>query len=81
MITTVDIDGMITMLGALIDGFSALFDYFFYSMNDFVSFLGINVTIPAWAGGDLTPFSIMIGVMLPAYLAYQFVTWVLNLVT
>lgn len=81
MITAVDIDSMIGMLGTLINGFTSLFDYFFYSLNDFISFLGVNVAIPAWAGGDLTPFSIMIGVMLPAYIAYQFVTWVLNLVT
>ena len=81
MISVSDIDFIINMLDVIIDEFTSLFGYFFYSINDFVSFLGLNVTIPVWAGGDLTPFSLMLGVGLPMYLGYQFVTWLLNLVT
>ena len=81
MIGVADVDSILNMLGVLINGFADLFEYFTYSLNDFLASIGIDVVLPSWIGGDLTPLSLMIGVALPMYLGYQFVSWILNLVT
>ena len=74
-------DVIITLLHGYFSALETFTDYMLLSLNDLLDLLGLELTIPAWFGGDLTPFVLMMGVSLPLYLIYQFITWVLNIIT
>ena len=81
MISLGELDMLFELLYSFIENFETFFGLLLYSANDFLAMTGVPVTIPAWLGGDVTPLLLMIGVGLPFYVGYQFLTWLLNLVT
>lgn len=76
-----DFDTIIILLDGYFSALETFTNYMLLSLNDLLGIIGLELTIPAWLGGDLTPFVLMMGVSLPAYLIYQFITWVLNVIT
>ena len=75
-----EFDSIMNVVNTLLKAFSGIVDYLLMSPNDMLDFIGININLPNWIGG-LTPMALMLGIGLPLYLIYQFLTWLLNLVT
>lgn len=80
-ISFAEFDSIMWVVDTLIKSFSLITSYLTLSLNEIVEFLGLSIQIPSWIGGDMTPLALMVGVGLPTYLGYQFITWLLNVIT
>lgn len=80
-ISFAEFDSIMWVVDTIVKSFSLITSYLTLSLNEIVEFLGLSIQIPSWIGGDMTPLALMVGVGLPTYLAYQFITWLLNIVT
>lgn len=76
-----EFDSIMWIVDTMMNAFSLITSYLTLSLNEIIDFLGLSIQIPSWIGGDLTPLALMIGVGLPTYLGYQFITWLLNIIT
>lgn len=75
-----EFDSIIRIVDLMLSTFSLVTTYLTFSLNDLVQLTGVNIFIPSFIG-DQTPLGLMLGVGLPLYLAWQFITWFLNVVT
>jgi hypothetical protein len=80
-ITVGEFDSIMDIVNVLVNAYSSITSYLTLSVNELIDFVGISISVPAWLGGDITPLALMVGVGLPMYLGYQFIVWVLNIIT
>ena len=72
---------LIDLLWSMMNALDDLVIIFSKTPNEMLLEQGIVVQLPDWLLGDVTLMAIMIGGSVVAYLAYQFITWVLNIAT
>ena len=75
MFNILEFDELMSVVSSMTNIFALIGDYLSLSLNDIISNIGFSFQIPAWLGGDLTPLVLMVGIGLPTYIAYQFITW------
>lgn len=74
-----EFDSIMQLIYGLLGVFSKIGYFLSFSARDFLSYVGLNIPLPSFFD-NLTPLALMVG-GLGIYLAYQFLTWLLNVVT
>lgn len=80
MINFHEFDSIMIIVRNLFTAFGGITDYLTLSPADILHSLNIPVLLPSAIAG-ITPLGLLLGVGLPVYLGYQFVTWLLNVIT